>query len=140
MYSLFLPPDEDKYFGDYNENTVDYISARVGGLSRSHALCFTACASLRGVVCGSHRAHAQDSCCLCVEGCVELVLRDSEIISALPRKPLVRQQLSQRTCTLLISFCAPLPTILSSPRSTLLHCSRFKCEDNILHDRITFIM
>lgn len=117
-YSLFLPPDEDKFFGDYNENTVDYISAIVGGLARSHALCFTVCASLQGVMCGSHKAHAQDSCCLCVEECVELMLRDSEIISALPRKPLVRQQLSQHTCTLLISFCTPLSPILSSINST----------------------
>lgn len=48
-------------------------------------------------VCGSLACRVQGSCCLCGAGCVEFMLCNSEIISSLPRKLLVTQQISQNT-------------------------------------------
>lgn len=63
------------------------------------------------------------------------MLRDSEIISALPRKPLVRQQLSQHNpCLLSLFFFSAFFLVLSSLCSSPLYCPHFKCLDNIHHD------
>lgn len=76
------------------------------------------CVCLWGVVCLSQEVHAE----LWGEGCMEFTLWDSKIISALPRKPLVRQQPQTQP-----------PTFLTSPFFQLLleSTSSSQCQDAV---------
>lgn len=96
-----------------------YIKARVCSLARSKALSmyFNVCVCDSKAWCmeATRRMHALHRIAVCVVKGVWNSCCETQIISALPRKPLVRQQRSQHNATLLIF--------------SHLYCLHLKCGD-----------